>query len=198
MKRLVFTFALLALLAVPAPAMAKELTKVEVCGADGCAAITGKTNLQNFGGSGEPDGSAAAPAPFYEIRYTIDAEGESSQWSSWYVPSANRLATVDERTGVAWAPIDEPRLAALAKTLKPFARPDITSVTIGSRKVTDDPSFVPPPLHRRVGRRGSAAGARRLGAGGRSTRRARPRGRWIRPACSTRRRTGCFSAASRS
>ena len=92
MKRLVFAFALLALLAVPAPAMAKELTKVEVCGADGCAAITGKTNLQNFGGSGEPDGSVAAPAPFYEIRYTIDAEGESSQWSSWYVPSAKRLA----------------------------------------------------------------------------------------------------------
>jgi len=140
MKRLVFAFALLALLAVPAPAMAKELTKVEVCGADGCAAITGKTNLQNFGGSGEPDGSAAAPAPFYEIRYTIDAEGESSQWSSWYVPSASRLATLDERTGVAWARIDEPRLAALAKTLKPFARPDITSVTIGSRKVTDGPS----------------------------------------------------------
>ena len=140
MKRLVFAFALLALLAVPAPAMAKELTKVEVCGTDGCAAITGETNLHNFGGSGEPDGSVAAPAPFYEIRYTIDAEGESSQWSSWYVPSAKRLATVDERTGVAWAPLDEPRLAALAKTLKPFARPDITSVTIGSRKVTDDPS----------------------------------------------------------
>ncbi len=81
-----------------------------------------------------------APAPFYEIRYTIDAEGESSQWSSWYVPSAKRLATVDERTGVAWAPIDEPRLAALAKGLKPFAQPEITSVTIGSRKITDNPA----------------------------------------------------------
>ena len=55
--------------------MAKELTKVEVCGADGCAAITGQTNLQNFGGSGEPDGSAAAPAPFYEIRYTDRRRG---------------------------------------------------------------------------------------------------------------------------
>ena len=140
MKRLVFAFALLALLAVAAPAMAKELTKVEVCGPDGCAAITGETNLQNFGGSGEPDGSVAAPAPFYEIRYTLDAEGESSQWSSWYVPSADRLATVDERTGVAWAPLDEPRLAALAKGLKPFARPEITSVAIGSRKITDNPA----------------------------------------------------------
>ena len=32
MKRLVFAFALLALLAVPAPAMAKGLTNVSVCG----------------------------------------------------------------------------------------------------------------------------------------------------------------------
>ena len=42
--------------------------------------------------------------------------------------------------GVAWAPIDEPRLAALARSLKPFGRPEISSVTIGSRKVTDDPA----------------------------------------------------------
>jgi hypothetical protein len=140
MKRLVFSFALLALLAVPAPAMAKELTNVSVCGPDACAAITGETNLHDFGASGEPDGSVPGPAPFYEIRYTFDAEGESQQWSSWYVPSAKRLASVDERTGVAWAPIDEPRLAVLARSLKPFARPEISSVTIGSRKVTDNPA----------------------------------------------------------
>ena len=140
MKRLVLAFALFALLAVPAPAMAKELTNVSVCGPDACAAITGETNLHNFGASGEPDGSVPAPAAFYEIRYTVDAEGESHQWSSWYVPSAKRLASVDERTGVSWAPIDEPRLAVLARSLKPFGRPEISSVTIGSRKVTDNPT----------------------------------------------------------
>ena len=140
MKRLVFAFALLALLTVPAPAMAKELTNVSVCGPDACAAITGETNLHNFGTGGEPDGTVPAPAQFYEIRFTVDAEGESHQWSSWYVPSAKRLASVDERTGVAWAPLDEPRLEALARSLKPFARPEIDSVTIGSRKVTDNPA----------------------------------------------------------
>jgi len=140
MKSLVFSFALLALLAVPAPGMAKELTNVSVCGPDACAAITGETNLHNFGASGEPDGSVPAPAPFYEIRYTVDAEGESNQWSSWYVPSAKRLASVDERTGVAWAPIDEPRLAVLARSLKAFARPEISSVTVSSRRITDNPA----------------------------------------------------------
>ncbi len=140
MKRLAFAFALLALLAMPASATAKGLTKVEVCGPDSCATITGQTNLRNFGAGGDPDGSVPAPAPFYEIRYTVDAEGEGHQWSSWYVPSAKRLASLDERTGVTWMPLDEPRLAALAKGRKPFGRPDIRSVTIGSRKVTDNPS----------------------------------------------------------
>lgn len=140
MKRLVFAFALLVVLAVPAPALAKELTNISVCGPDACAAITGKSNLRNFGAGGDPDGTVPAPAPFYEIRYTVDAEGESHQWSSWYVPSVKRLASVDERTGVSWMPIDEPRLAVLARSLKPFARPEISSVTIGSRKVTDNPA----------------------------------------------------------
>ena len=36
MKKLVFAFALLALLPMPAPAMAKELTNVSVCGPDAC------------------------------------------------------------------------------------------------------------------------------------------------------------------
>ena len=36
MKRLVFAFALLAVLAVPAPAVAKGPTTAILCGADGC------------------------------------------------------------------------------------------------------------------------------------------------------------------
>ena len=140
MKRLVFTFALLALLAVPAPAMAKELTKVDSLRRrrlrrDHRQDQSPVLRRERRAGRQRCRAGAVLRDPLH-----LDAEGESSQWSSWYVPSASRLATVDERTGVAWAPIDEPRLAALAKTLKPFARPDITSVTIGSRKVTDDPS----------------------------------------------------------
>lgn len=56
MKRLVFAFPLLALLAVPTPAMAKELTNVSVCGPEACAAITGETNLRNFGVGGRRRG----------------------------------------------------------------------------------------------------------------------------------------------
>ena len=38
MKRLVFAFALLALLAAPAPAMAKGPTTATLCGPEGCEA----------------------------------------------------------------------------------------------------------------------------------------------------------------
>ena len=140
MKRLVFAFALLALLAVPAPAMAKELTSVSVCGPDGCNDLSGPGNLRDFPTGGEPTGQTPAPAAFYEVRYKIDADGHNDAWTTWYVPSAKLLASIGEREGVTWMPLDAPELAALTKGLKPFAKPGITSVTIGSREVTDDPA----------------------------------------------------------
>ena len=140
MKRLVFAFALLALLAVPAPAKAKELTNVSVCGPDGCNDLSGPGNLRDFPTGGDPTGQTPAPAAFYEVRYTIDADGHNDAWTTWYVPSAKLLASVNEREGVTWMPLDAPELAALTKGLKPFAKPEIKSVTIGSRKVTDNPA----------------------------------------------------------
>ncbi len=140
MKRLVLAFALLVLLVVPTPAMAKELKSVSVCGPDGCNDLSGAGNLRDFPTGGEPTGQTPAPAAFYEVSYTIDAEGQTDSWTTWYVPSAQLLASIDEREGIAWMPLDAPQLAALTKGLKPFARPEITSVTIGSRKVTDNPA----------------------------------------------------------
>jgi hypothetical protein len=140
MKRLVFAFALLALLVVSAPAMAKELTNVSVCGPDGCNDLSGAGNLRDFPTGGEPTGQTPAPAAFYEVRYPIDAEGHNEAWTTWYVPSAKLLASIDEREGVTWMPLDAPELAALTKGLKPFAKPEVSSVTIGSREVTDDPA----------------------------------------------------------
>jgi hypothetical protein len=147
MKKLVFVFALLAVLAVPAPAVAKEVSNVAVCGADGCKNFG---NPSQAGGSmfpGSPDGGPTAqmpgPAAFYELRYTIDAEGAQGTWSQWYVPSAGTVASHDEREGIYWNTIDSPALAAFAKQVKPFPKPEITAVTIGDRRITDDPaSFV--------------------------------------------------------
>jgi hypothetical protein len=138
MKRLVFAFALLALLAVPAPAVAKGPTSATLCGPDGCQGLGDAQGLGNSGGG--PTVEMPAPAPFYELRFTSQGDGEEFTWTTWYVPSAKMFAALDQREGVYWMRIDEPRLTALAKRMKPFPTPEIIAVTIGSRRVTDNPA----------------------------------------------------------
>lgn len=140
MKRFVFAFAVLALLAVPAPAAAKEITNVAVCGPDGC---------KDFGNSGQAGGMFSdsgpiaqmpGPAAFYEVKYTVDGDEEQGTWSQWYVPSVGMVASHDEREGIYWNKLDNPALAAFAKDIKPFPKPEITAVTIGDRRIIADPA----------------------------------------------------------
>ena len=140
MKRLVFAFALLALLAVPAPAAAKEVTNVTMCGPDGCKDFGSPSQLGGWPMDGGPNVQMPGPAAFYELKYTVDAEGARDTWSQWYVPSASVVASRDEREGVYWMKFDHPALAAAAKDVKPFPKPEITAVTIGDRRITDDPA----------------------------------------------------------
>ena len=137
MKRLVLAFALLAL-AAPAPALAKtaHLEKVEVCGDSGCHAVAGD-KLGNFPTGAEPTNASPAPAAYYEVRFFADAE---NSWTSWYVPSAKLLARSDDRNVIEWMPMGDPAMAAATKGVKPYPKPEILGVTIGSRKITDDPA----------------------------------------------------------
>src|SRR5687768_8813857 len=113
MKRLVFVIALLAVLTVPAPDVAKELSKDAVCGPDGCKDV-GNPSGTGAGSMfpGSPDGGPIAqmpgPAAFYELRYTMDAEQEQGTWSQWYVPSVGMVASRDEREGIYWNKFDNP------------------------------------------------------------------------------------------
>jgi hypothetical protein len=139
MKRLVFVLALLAVLAVPAPAVAKEVSNIAVCGPDGCKDFGNPGQAGGMPSDGGPIAQMPGPAAFYELRYTVDAEGEQGTWSQWYVPSVGMVASRDEREGIYWNKFDNPTLAAFAKEIKPFPKPEITAVTIGTRKVTDNP-----------------------------------------------------------
>ena len=140
MKRLVFAFALLALLAVPAPALAKEVTNVAMCGPDGCKNFGNPSQLGGWPSDGGPMGEMPGPAAFYELKYTVAAEGEQHTFSQWYVPSAGMVASRDEREGIYWMQFDNPVLASAAKEVKPFPTPEISAVKIGDRTVTDNPA----------------------------------------------------------
>jgi len=85
-------------LTFPAAAVAKEVTRVDVCGVDGCGRITGHAALQSFM---EGD-DLAAEVPYgaqrsYLLRvYVRDDQGEAIHgWTTNWVPKTGVLAFED-------------------------------------------------------------------------------------------------------
>jgi hypothetical protein len=129
----------LAALALPTLAVAKELTKAEICGVDKCATVTGAA-LQRLANTGDGiTDPAPAPGRFYKVRFTIEHEGESDSWSIYYVPG-DRLGLQDGQ----WEQIGPAALAEYKRAtrgLKPFPAPTLERVIIDGRAVKDPASY---------------------------------------------------------
>ena len=92
MRSLVLAVALL-LTVVPA-AVAKEITKAEVCGPDGCSAVADVAVAPVLGNGGPPRTPPTA-APYYDVRLTV-AEGEhNATWSFAAVPARHAMRADD-------------------------------------------------------------------------------------------------------
>jgi len=137
---LAFAIALVA----PANAFAKEVTKLEICGASACASTTDQAVLQQLAGG--PDGQTSAPTPglqpYYRLMYTVDAGEEKFQFTNYYLPGARAIRVVDDRHFAHFHPVTPDyaaTLAAVAAGVEPFPKPEITRVTVG-RKVAADPA----------------------------------------------------------
>ncbi len=76
--------AALALAAAPA-AMAKEITKAQVCGPDGCTTVTDHASLTALGNGGPPRTPPTA-APYYDVRLTVDEGDQDFRFSFTAVP----------------------------------------------------------------------------------------------------------------
>jgi hypothetical protein len=108
-------------LAFPAAAAAKEVTRVDVCGADGCGRITDHGSLQAFmEGDDQP-----ATVPFgaqrsYTLKVHLRAdEGETTHgWTTHWIPKANVLAYQDEHGKFAFTDVP----ARLGRALTVAAR----------------------------------------------------------------------------
>jgi hypothetical protein len=84
---------LVAALALAAPAAAKEMMHVTVCGADGCTSTPDPPNLRALVSLG-PGGEAPEAAPFYGV--SLRAEGSAGVVRTvLYVPSAGALRVED-------------------------------------------------------------------------------------------------------
>jgi hypothetical protein len=83
-RALVLAFVLAA--AVAPAAAAKEITKAEVCGPDGCTAVADRAVLPVLGNGGQPRTPPAA-APYYEVRLTVAEGDQDFTWSVAAVPA---------------------------------------------------------------------------------------------------------------
>ena len=93
MQRTLVLASVAALIAAPA-ASAKEITKAEVCGADGCAAAVGG-DRQTLGNGG-PTRTPPTAAPFYMVRIAVDTgEGHTTSWEMTAVPERHALRADD-------------------------------------------------------------------------------------------------------
>ena len=132
---------LVAALALPAAAQAKEITSLALCGPDECSDVdaTGYGHSGPFGG--QSGGPPPPPGRFYRLDIGVD-HGRGA-FSVYYEPGSGLLASEDRPGTFMWLrPV--PKLASelkeTAKRLEPFAAPRITGAEVGSKSVTGDAS----------------------------------------------------------
>jgi hypothetical protein len=95
-------------LAFPAAAAAKEVTSIDVCGANGCTRIADRATLRAFEEGSEM--AAAAPAglqPSYLLRVRMreGEQGSTHGWTSRWLPSAGLIANEDGPGNFIFTPV---------------------------------------------------------------------------------------------
>src|SRR5829696_6840403 len=110
----------LGMLAAPAVASAKEISKVTVCGTTGHCTTYDKSDFKTLMFLAEdagPTDPPAAAAPWNRVRFTVDGREHGGGYDGWtvaYVPSADSLRVRDEGGGFVWVAVN-PRTAAVLK-----------------------------------------------------------------------------------
>jgi hypothetical protein len=124
MRTLVLAVALL-VLAAPAAA-AKEITKAEVCGPDGCSAVADRAIAPVLGNGGPPRTPPIA-APYYDIRLTVSEGDEDFTFSVVAVPTRHAMRADDG----TWMEMP-PDMAALVTKTAAGRRPYPASDLVGA------------------------------------------------------------------
>lgn len=118
LRRAVLAVSLTAVLAVPA-ASAKEVEKVEVCGAEGCADVTGKVGESLFFDMTTPGDPPRASA-FLRVRFTVgDGSGEHHETFAMLVTADGRHLRSGGPDGApAWFDMTSEQTAALRRAIR--------------------------------------------------------------------------------
>jgi hypothetical protein len=119
-KRL--TVALLASLAVlaAAPAWAKEIKEVNVCGKDDCTRLTGQKAMGFFDDDGMPTSPPKA-GHFYTVEFVATDGKHETRWTVDYLPSAGVIRSDDDFGNDVWTTINpSPAIEKVTAGLEPL------------------------------------------------------------------------------
>jgi hypothetical protein len=107
-----FFVAVLAALALPAAAGAKEITAVTVCGAEACTRLTDHASLDAFthaGGMAEE--APSTPQRSYRLRVRVSEPGAGHiEWTAYWLPDTDLIASRDDAGTLLFTGVD-PALA---------------------------------------------------------------------------------------
>jgi hypothetical protein len=115
--------AVLLVLAVVPAAAAKEITKAEVCGPDGCTAVADRAVLPILGNGGPPRTPPTA-APYYDVRITMAEGDQNATWSFAAVPARHAMRA-DDGTWMEMAPDAAALVTKTAAGRKPYRAGDL-------------------------------------------------------------------------
>jgi hypothetical protein len=142
----------LGLLAVPAVAQAKQISKVSVCGSASRCTTYDRSDFRSLMFLAEdagPTDPPAAPAAWYRVRFTVDEREHGGGYESWtvaYVPSADSLRIRGEGGGFEWVALN-PRTAAVleraVRDLPAFPRQRLRGLHVEEPRAQVDEVFTP-------------------------------------------------------
>jgi hypothetical protein len=142
----------LGLLAAPAAAPAKEITKVSVCGTSGHCTTYDRSDFKSlmfFAEDAGPTDPPATAAPWYRVHFTVDEREHGGGYDSWtvaYVPSADSLRVRDEGGGFTWVALNPRTATALKRAvydLPAFAKARLRGLHVKPPQAQVDEVFTP-------------------------------------------------------
>jgi hypothetical protein len=143
---------ILGVLAVPAAAQAKEISKVSVCGTASQCTTYDESDFRSLMFLAEdagPTDPPAAAAAWYRVRFTVDEREHGGGYDSWtvaYVPSTDSLRIRGEGGGFEWVALN-PRTAAVLKravrNLPAFPKHRLRGLHIEPPRAQVDEVFTP-------------------------------------------------------
>ena len=136
---------LVAALLTPTLAHAKELSAFKACGAAGCRQIKDRAVLRTLIRAVEAQGEPVsvptpAPSPFIRLDFFMRGdEGTGPAFRQYYIPSRGVLLIQTDPNAWAWVSARNIQtvLARVTRSVKPYAAPTITRITVGGRSLFD-------------------------------------------------------------